>query len=214
VTVLAASGDDGATDFRSDARTLYHHRVNSWPSSDPLVTSVGGTQLHLDNKGMRTQADSVWNDRSFHGGASGGGRSSVFDRPHFQNSVQGVVGAHRGTPDISLNAASSSVVLGYTSFGGAPKGWHTFAGTSEATPLFAGIVALAIQRAGHRLGDINPALYGLAGAPAKGLVDVVGGSNSYAGVTGYKVTRGYDLGTGWGTIDAPLFVAALVAAVP
>ncbi|HWG15264.1 MAG TPA: hypothetical protein VG268_18510, partial [Streptosporangiaceae bacterium] len=39
VTVLASSGDDGATDAESDGSTLYPFRVNSWPSSDPLVTS-------------------------------------------------------------------------------------------------------------------------------------------------------------------------------
>ena len=45
VTVLAASGDAGATNEESDGTTLYPFRVNAWPSSDPLVTSVGGTTL-------------------------------------------------------------------------------------------------------------------------------------------------------------------------
>ncbi|MBV9291117.1 MAG: S53 family peptidase, partial [Frankiales bacterium] len=192
VTVLAASGDDGATDFKSDESSLYGHRVNSWPSSDPLVTSVGGTQVHLDNKGNRFRPDSVWNDRAFEGGASGGGRSTVFTRPAFQHRVQSIVGAARGTPDISMNAASSSQVLVYESFRG-NGGWHQIAGTSEATPLFAGIVALAVQQAGHRLGDLNPALYAMRGRASKGIVDVIGGSNSYAGVKGYRVRRGYDL---------------------
>ena len=62
VTVLAASGDNGATDFESDLSTLYPYRVNSWPSSDPLVTSVGGTMLNLDNSGNRLSPDVVWND--------------------------------------------------------------------------------------------------------------------------------------------------------
>ena len=57
VTVLASSGDDGATDAESDGSTLYPFRVNSWPSSDPLVTSVGGTQLNLDNSGNRLSPD-------------------------------------------------------------------------------------------------------------------------------------------------------------
>ena len=62
VTVLASSGDDGATDAESDGTTLYPFRVNSWPSSDPLVTSVGGTMLNLDNSGNRLSPDVVWND--------------------------------------------------------------------------------------------------------------------------------------------------------
>jgi len=70
VTVLAASGDDGATDGEADGVTTYPMAVNSWPSSDPLVTSVGGTMLNLDNNGNRLSPDAVWNDGF---GAGGGG---------------------------------------------------------------------------------------------------------------------------------------------
>jgi subtilase family serine protease len=46
VTVLASSGDHGATD--STSQGMYYQRpVTSWPDSDPLVTAVGGTQLKL-----------------------------------------------------------------------------------------------------------------------------------------------------------------------
>jgi len=63
VTVLAATGDAGATDDSNAAGTLvYTHRAIDWPSSDPLVTAVGGTQLALLSTGQRTQADQVWND--------------------------------------------------------------------------------------------------------------------------------------------------------
>ena len=62
VTVLASSGDDGATDAKADGSTLFPFRVNSWPSSDPLVTSVGGTQLNLDDSGNKLSPDVVWND--------------------------------------------------------------------------------------------------------------------------------------------------------
>src|ERR1700759_2242507 len=102
VTVLASSGDDGATDAESDASTLYPFRVNSWPSSDPLVTSVGGTQLNLDNSGNRVSPDVVWNDGF---GAGGGGVSGVFSRPVYQTGVAKEVGSKRGTPDISMSAA-------------------------------------------------------------------------------------------------------------
>ena len=46
VTVLAASGDSGAADVKFNQTTYYLHPVTSWPDSDPLVTGVGGTQLH------------------------------------------------------------------------------------------------------------------------------------------------------------------------
>src|SRR5690242_17444039 len=51
VTVLAGSGDSGATGFGSNQQSYYTHRVTSWPASDPLVTAVGGTRLNLDASG-------------------------------------------------------------------------------------------------------------------------------------------------------------------
>jgi subtilase family serine protease len=95
-------------------------------------------------------------------------------------------------------------------------GWYIFGGTSEATPIFSGIVALADQVAGHRLGLINPALYALGQASQHGantgLVDITAGNNSFAGVTGFSAGPGYDLASGWGTIDAAKFVPALARA--
>jgi len=212
VTVLAASGDFGATDAEQDGQTLYPFPVNSWPSADPLVTSVGGAQLSLDNAGGRVQPDVVWNDGF---GASGGGRSAVFSRPPFQNGVRAVVGDSRGTPDISMSAAVDGGCWIYQSFGSS-AGWDILGGTSEATPIFAGVVALADQLAGRRLGDINPALYllgQLGRAPhiplSTGIADITTGNNSFAGVMGFTAADGYDLASGWGTIDATAFVRAL-----
>ena len=212
VTVLAASGDTGVTDYEADGTTLYPYRVSSWPSSDPLVTSVGGTQLYLDDNGSRLQPDSVWNDGD---GAGGGGVSTVFSRPLFQAGEAAVVGSHRGTPDISMSAAVNGAAWVYWSLpGGNGPGWQLMGGTSEATPIFSGIVALAAQKAGHRLGRINPSLYAL-GALSRhtslptGIVDVTTGNNSFGGVSGYNTVPGYDLATGWGTIDAATFVPAL-----
>jgi subtilase family serine protease len=214
VTVLASSGDDGATDAESDASTLYPFRVNSWPSSDPLVTSVGGTMLNLDDSGSRLSPDVVWNDGY---GAGGGGVSGVFSRPQYQNVVTKEVGQKRGTPDISMSAAVNGGAWIYTSFGGVSAGWHIIGGTSEASPIFSGIVALADQVAHHRLGLLNPGLYSLGkhsqhGNHSTGIVDVTSGDNSFAGVTGFTAGTGYDLASGWGTIDAATFVPALAAA--
>ncbi|MFE9450060.1 S8 family serine peptidase [Streptomyces sp. NPDC006739] len=214
VTVLASSGDGGATDSTADGKGYYKERVNSWPSSDPLVTSIGGTQLHLNDKGQRVKPDSVYNDN----GAGGGGQSHVFPRPSFQNDVKNVVGARRGTPDVSLTAAVNGGAWVYSSFDPTATGWDVSGGTSEASPLFSGIVALADQAAGHRVGDINKALYDLSERASHhdkstGIVDVNDGTdNSYAGVTGYKAVNGYDMATGVGTVDALRFVAALARA--
>jgi subtilase family serine protease len=211
VTVLASSGDGGATDATADGSSDYPYRVNSWPSADPLVTSIGGTQLHLDDAGNRTAPDSVYNDY----GAGGGGQSHVFSRPAYQDGVKQVVGARRGTPDISMAAAVDGGAWVYSSFDPSAVGWDVYGGTSEASPLFSGIVALADQFAGHRVGDIHQALYALAKGNAKftGVVDVQDGTdNSYDGVTGYTAVKGYDMATGVGTLDAARFVPALARA--
>ena len=209
VTVLASSGDTGATNYVLDGSGVYPYPVNSWPSADPLVTSIGGTQLHLDADGNRIAPDQAWNDGY---GATGGGLSQVFSRPSYQATVKSVVGDSRGTPDISASAAVDGAAILYYSF--SRPGWHLVGGTSEAAPIFSGIVALTAQLAGHRLGQINPALYHLNASHKPGIVDVTTGDNSFAGVTGYPATPGYDLSTGVGTFDAAQFVPELAQVSP
>jgi subtilase family serine protease len=217
VTVLASSGDSGATNDELDGTTLYPYRVVGWPASDPLVTAVGGTQLNLDQAGNKITPDVVWNDGF---GAGGGGNSAVFTRPLYQIGVAKTVGRKRGVPDISMSAAVNGGAWVYMSFAGiespgvSDPGWYIFGGTSEASPIFSGIVALADQVAGHRLGLINPALYVLGalnhiGIPGTGIVNVTSGNNSFGGVTGFNAAPGYNMATGWGTIDAAKFVPAL-----
>lgn len=207
VTVLASSGDNGATSQTKDGSGLYKYRVNSWPSADPLVTSIGGTMLHLDAKGVRTAPDEVWNDGY---GAGGGGKSAFFARPVYQDAVRSVVGDQRGTPDISMSAAVDGAAIVYLSFIPGQAGYHLTGGTSEASPLFSGVVAIAAQMHGGRLGDINPALYALGQSTVRtGLVDVTKGNINFGGVKGYPATAGYDLASGWGTVDVTPFATAL-----
>jgi subtilase family serine protease len=194
------------------------------------VTGVGGTQLHLDAAGQRTAPDNVWNDtyniaaQQFVYGsngpnpiAGGGGKSVVFSRPGYQNGVASVVGSQRGVPDISMSGACDGAVNIYQSFAGSPAGWYPTCGTSEATPLFAGIVSLADQVAGHPLGLINPSLYRLSAAHAPGIVDITKGNNTVGftqdgkldTITGFNATPGYDLASGVGTVNAAYFVPEL-----
>jgi subtilase family serine protease len=234
VTVLAATGDEGATDYSNvEGTLLYTHRAVDWPSSDPLVTAVGGTQLQLTPAGQRTAPDQVWNDtyntalnQVFFGDpgpnalGTGGGKSVIFARPRYQNGVAGVTGARRGVPDIAMSGACSGLVDTYQSFGGEPAGWYVDCGTSESTPLFAGIVALADQVAHHSLGLINPALYALSVRHAPGLVDVTTGNNTVSftqngtlfTVRGFNARPGYDLASGVGTVNAARFVPELARA--
>ncbi|MGH3744544.1 MAG: S53 family peptidase [Mycobacteriales bacterium] len=211
VTVVSSSGDNGPTDVQLDQKTLYDRRVVDWPASDPLVTSVGGTRLDLGADGGREAPDQAWGGDE---GAGGGGLSAIFARPAYQDPVSSVVGDHRGIPDISLDASTSSGVITYGSYDGG--GWSLGGGTSQAAPILAGIVALADQKAHARVGFLNDALYGtLATSPAGGIVDVTRGSDDLgagSSVPGYAARRGYDLATGLGTVDAGRFVPAVVAA--
>ncbi len=249
VTVLAGSGDQGSTSQICDPSSgcADPHDIIccsstpaiGWPASDPLVTAVGGTRLQLNDEGYRTAPDSVWNDLSstfgipgpvYTSGSSGGGHSTVFSRPRFQDGVADIVGGSRGTPDIAMSAAGSGSVVFYDTTAPAAAGWGIIAGTSEASPLFSGIVALADQVAGHSLGYLNPALYAMAqsGKP-DGIVPISQGSNTYTfciaadiqstgscasssdlvTVPGFHANGSYNNATGWGTVDAAVFVPAL-----
>ena len=203
VTVLAASGDAGAADYDVSGQNLLPFRQGSWPASDPLVTSVGGTQIFLDANGNRIKQDEVWNESAiFNDSVAGGGdRSAVFSRPAYQNDVAGVVHDSRGYPDVSVNAAVYESPILYWTIPGDVSGYILgVGGTSAATPLFAGFVAVADQVAGRDLGLLNPALYSLRGSRS-GLVDVTVGNNDTPAVKGFQAKHGYDLASGLGTID-------------
>jgi subtilase family serine protease len=83
--------------------------------------------------------------------------------------------------------------------------------------MFAGIVALAGQAAGHPLGLINPALYTMSARHDPGIVNVTRGGNTVSfrqhggwhTVHGFHAAPGYNLAVGVGTIYAPDFVPEL-----
>jgi subtilase family serine protease len=173
----------------------------TWDDS-PFVTAVGGSVPDYSAAGQRLGPDTVWNTTVPGRGraAEGAGYSEVFNRPGYQNEVAHITGSPmRSVPDITADATE---------------------GTSEATPIIAGILALATQlNHGHDLGPVNPALYkiGPDGAAA-GITDVTSGSNSVTGkqgqtvVQGFTAGPGFDVATGWGTVYAPRFVPSLVRA--
>jgi subtilase family serine protease len=209
VTVLAATGDSGAADVNAHNR-FYSKPVTDWPASDPLVTGVGGTKLTLSATGKRLRPDVVWNDThnaavaNYFGtavpdpDAGNGGSSIIFGRPSYQNGVANRVGHHRGVPDVSMSGACSGQVETYQSFPGQPKGWYAACGTSESTPLFAGIVALADQH-------------------ARGIVDVKRGTTTVEftrkgkriTIHGAKAQTGYDEASGVGTVNGADLVREL-----
>src|ERR1035441_4374026 len=83
VTYVASSGDSGE---------LAAPEVE-WPASSPFVVSVGGTSLYLDASGNRTD-ETAWS-------GSGGGLSSFYPRPAYQNGWQSL-----GMRTVSLLALS------------------------------------------------------------------------------------------------------------
>jgi hypothetical protein len=198
IPVLFASGDCGptaATVLNDTGQCTPATGVTAdHPADNPWVTAVGGT---IPNAGLatasgRTAPDALWTAASDDSDAASAGISTVYPQPWWQRGIpalRGVTG--RASPDISMDASN---------------------GTSQASPTFAGILALATQLRGADLGTINPALaaIGPRGA-ADGIIDVPAGYTDTAyGVAGYSTGPGYDIASGWGTIYAPAFVPALV----
>lgn len=188
IPVVAATGDCGATDNTVSSTTqcgsVFPYRVTSWPGSDPLVTAVGGSVLHLNSSGQQTTPATLWPD-------SGAGLSKTYARPAWQNGVASIThSTQRSLPDIAMQGVE---------------------GTSQATPLFGAVLALATQLHGGPLGFVNTALYQLGPKGAKaGIVDITKGDNTQYGVPGFTATKGFDIASGWGTVDPKTFVPALV----
>jgi subtilase family serine protease len=108
----------------------------------------------------------------------------------------------RNLPDVSLNADPDT---GYTVFytsdttGFAVDAF--FGGTSFVAPQLAGITALLAQDAGHRLGLLNPLLYGLALLGGTGGSDAVLNTISAGDNWFYSGRNGYSPAAGLGTLN-------------
>ena len=214
ITFFSSSGDNGATDYRDlQATKLSPTATTSFPADDPWVTSVGGTTL--TRVGSTTQ-EKVWNENQ---GASGGGFSVLFPEPSYQktlpSSMQSQLNNRRGVPDVAGDADPSTGLACYEN-----GQWFLAGGTSASAPLWAGMMALADQMAGHALGFINTALYKLSlssSSYAQDFHDITTGDNNvnYKGVnvTGYPAVQGWDPVTGLGTPNAEKLLPDLIAAM-
>jgi Bacterial Ig-like domain (group 3)/Dockerin type I domain len=200
VTFLAATGDTGADGSGGTTK------IAEWPAVSTNVVAVGGTTLDTDSNGDYL-GETGWS-------GSGGGISGVYSEPSWQKAVvpASITTTARTIPDVSIDADPNSGVPIYDSYDfGAPAPWATYGGTSLATPLFSGIVAIANQvRVAEGLKPLNgasqtlPDLYGL---PTGDFHDITSGNN------GYNAAVGYDLVTGIGSPIAPLVVDNLVGTV-
>jgi subtilase family serine protease len=205
ITIFASSGDWGAAQFTCNGSSFI--KSVGWPASDPLVTGVGGTHLNANLQTGRYQSETAWND-SF--GASGGGFSMIYTRPSYQSIVHNT---QRGVPDLAFDADVNGGVLTVWSEGpGGANAFYIAGGTSVGSPSMAGEIALVNQAFGHRLGNINVALYLSLGVPSEYFTsfnDIETGTNTFTGagsngktvtVVGYKANKGWDAVTGLGTL--------------
>jgi subtilase family serine protease len=215
ITIVVATGDDGATNPDGGGRNSEWQQPNvSWPASDPYILAVGGTKLTVDPGSSVYDKEVVWNERG--NAATGGGLSAVYPEPAYQKIVpnQKLFQGQRGIPDVAFPAESFMVYGSF--FPGQVRNdaqwrhWGIVGGTSASAPCWAGLIAIADQMRGAPLGQIQPALYMLAG---KDMHDITEGNNTFAGVQGYMAQEGYDLVSGWGTPIANSFVPDLVQAV-
>jgi subtilase family serine protease len=261
---FAASGDDGTTGAskqQKDSRS-FPFPTAGWPASSPYVTSVGGTQLqfgwtwnpqsdvafttdgnfnsaYFQSSPTTSATNVVWNE-SWLPAATGGGPSAVYPLPSWQSGVESVIGGdHRGTPDVSWNAAVNGAVLVDLQSFLAPgdQGFYLIGGTSAATPQVAALTALANERrkamvepplgnvaeklyaiAGGAFADVLPVHQGAAGVISGNLdsntmFDYNGDGNAVTvgSVPGWPTLAGWDLTTGFGTPWAPTYVSELAA---
>jgi kumamolisin len=194
VTILAASGDDGADDD-----TPTNTPAVDFPAASPYVIGCGGTTLTLN--GSKITNEIVWNELASNEGASGGGVSEGFHLPTYQNgnsvpkAVDGFVG--RGVPDVAANADPN------TGYSVVVDGQQTvIGGTSASAPLWAGLIARINQLLGTNVGYVNPLLYA---ATAKATFrQITSGSNGF-----YNAKAGWNPCTGLGTPNGTALLAAL-----
>jgi hypothetical protein len=213
VTVFAASGDKGSMGNADEPDGRAHV---CFPACDPWVTAVGGTTI--GNVSGPAFSEVTWNDN----GVTAGGISTVFPVPSWQAgvgvppSVNDGTTRGRGLPDIAGYANGYDITL----YGADAGSWW---GTSEASPLYAGLIAVLNAELGYRIGHLNSTLYALATTPGASIFNDIddGGSNAFSFTLappnaptvitspGYTAVTGWDACTGWGSIRAARLYAAL-----
>jgi subtilase family serine protease len=205
MSLFAAAGDYGAAQPTCDFSSV--EKSAGIPASDPDVTGVGGTDLVADLKTGAYQSESVWNEPTYPS-AGGGGFSTLYSRPGFQNGA--VHNSMRGVPDVTYSASNQhGAIVAWGSSGSQGEFW-IFAGTSVGTPQWAALAAIADQVNGHALGNLNPALYDMSNHNGT-FNDVTVGNNNFDPVTGYAAAPGWDAASGLGSPEANHIVARLAS---
>ncbi|MGO9201871.1 MAG: protease pro-enzyme activation domain-containing protein [Limisphaerales bacterium] len=196
---FVASGDSGA----------YGSFVDQ-PGDNPFLTVVGGTSLTTSSS-HTWESETAWI-------YSGGGISSIYPIPDWQQGI-GMSLNHgsttmRNVPDVALVA--DNVYFVSNDGQGAETG-----GTSFATPLWAAFTALVNEQAKAEgkppVGFLNPALYavGKGANYAECFHDIMTGDNTSTNNPDlFFAVPGYDLCTGWGTLNGGTSLIGALLAPP
>lgn len=149
IAVFVSSGDAGAQECQ---RPFYQPAADNacvaYPSTDPNVVAVGGTNTPLDSAGRLIGPLTGWGNKTTGGfGGSGGGISQYFPLSSYQRGAAGITGSMREVPDISLegdaNTGVAMLMYGDPSLGG--PFFEAVGGTSVAAPEAAAMWALVLQ---------------------------------------------------------------------
>lgn len=207
-SAFTSSGDTGGLECKNNDYDHFSGATDAPTQDDvgvstlaalPEMTDVGGTSLSTDKNGVRL-AEVTWVESPISQG-TGGGVSSLFPRPAWQNAVSSPEDAtHRLTPDVAAVADPDTGAYVLTSGQGGGQ-WADVGGTSLSAPVWAALTALMnqylLEHGGKPLGYLNPLLYKVAAGSARpAFHDVTLGGNAV-----YNATAGYDLVTGLGTPD-------------
>jgi kumamolisin len=201
VTVAVACGDSGSSDGAGDGKLH-----TDFPACSPYSLACGGTTLA--GSGSTISSETVWDEIANNEGATGGGVSTVFPLPSYQNSAgvpkQPETGfAGRGTPDVAGNADPST---GYQiRYDGQDA---IVGGTSAVAPLWAALTALLNEKLGTPVGFLNTRVYPLN---ETGFHDITSGNNDDSGSGYYSAGPGWDPCTGLGSPDGTALLNALTS---
>jgi subtilase family serine protease len=216
---FTASGDsDAYTTGAKSSNGVDNTSLGNAPSSSPYITVVGGTTLNTTGPGGSWSSETVWNWGLHKGSYAGssGGISSYYSIPSWQSGISMSANSgsttQRNLPDVAMAADNVYVLYG----NGASTG---LGGTSCATPLWAGFVALVNQQAQAAgklpVGFVNPAIYaiGKGSTYQSNFHDITSGNNvSAASPNLFYAAAGYDLCTGWGTPSGQALIDSLSGA--
>jgi kumamolisin len=195
VTVCVASGDNGSGDGVNDAADHV-----DFPASSPYALACGGTSVRAASNTI--SGETVWNDGA-QGGATGGGVSTFFPLPEWQQNLTVATAQGgtqplqmRGVPDVSGDADP------LTGYNVRVDGSDTvIGGTSAVAPLWAGLIALINAAKGSPVGLVHPTLY----AHPEAFRDVTQGNNG-----DFVASTGWDACTGLGSPNGQKIAAVFM----